>query len=222
MFVNARDIAGMSEEIESDPLNFELFQNAYKSTIRPKGMVKQLESVFGLDAKFKAEFRYLRKFLLADRVNWSDDIIAHLGTNDALAHDIDDHQQNTLRELYRVHADNFRLGEFGEAYLDSLEDVALFFIHHDIKSIWVVGAYREIAERLIDVISDKSQNNRNLPLRETMRALTSALLIEVNQLQRCFTMYERRVSTAIVKDINQSAFMRAVSEDPATDSVFPM
>lgn len=202
----------MTEQVLDKELDYDLFRESYKPHLRPEGMAKQIETVFRLDPTFKAEFRYLRKFLLADRTNWAEDIVSHLMTIDALSERMDQQRFNLLRNLYRVHADNFRMGAFDEAYLCSLEDVALFFIQHDIKSLWLAGAYRELSCRLIEVISAKAANNRTLPLRGTMRALTSALLIEVNQMQRCYTMYERHVSNALVSDLTGSPFLRATRQ----------
>lgn len=200
----------MTEQSANKTFDYELFRSTYKPHIRPDDMARQMQTVFRMDPQFVAQHRYLRKFLLADRINWSEDIITHLTHIDALGDKLNLASLNTLRGLYKTHADLFRIGKYGEEYLDSVEDLALFFIHIDVKSLWLTGAYRELSLRLIDLIVERSANNRTLPLGGTMQALTTALLIEINQIQRTYTMYERYVSKSLVSDLTKSSFMKDV------------
>lgn len=174
-------------------VGFEVFRSRFKPLVRPAGTLPELACIFRLDANFTAEFKYLRRYLLADKINWAEDIVSHLLTLDALSAKMDVTNLNILRNLYRTHVDVFRMGKFGEEYLDSVEDVALFFIYHDVKSLWLAGSYRELSARLIELVCRRRGFNKNLPIRGTMRALTAALLIELNQIQRTYTMYERNV-----------------------------
>lgn len=187
--------------------DFEGFRDSFKPLMRPEGTVAQLACVFRLDANFSSEFKYLRRYLLADKINWAEDIVSHLMTLDALSAKMDVTNLNILRNLYRTHVDVFRMGRFGEEYLDSVEDIALFFIYHDVKSLWLAGAYRELSARLIELVCTRRGFNKNLPIRGTMKALTAALLIELNQIQRTYTLYERnvgRVRTRSDSDIVQA------------------
>ena len=203
----------MPERSTSSGLSFDLFRESYKPHIRAKGYEQKLKCAFEMDAHFFEEFRYLRRYLLADQNNWGEDIIRNLSRHDALKDAFDHEDAKVLHRLYRVHSGVFRSGKFGTDYLDSIETIALFYIYHDVQTIWIVGAYQEQTERLIDLIFKRATSNKRLPVRETMRALTRALTLEINQIQRTYTMYERHVGAALVSDLQMTSLVAQAAID---------
>lgn len=184
-------------------MTFELFRDSYKPHIRSDGYDKEVAQSFTMDGRFFEEFRYLRRYLLADSNNWGDDILLHLSRNNALPASFSREDGKLLSRLYKDHAQIFRTGKFAEDYLQSIEQIALLFIYHDIRTIWILGGYREQTRRLIDLICERGKLNTRIPIRDTMHALTGALTIEMNQIQRCYTLYERFVSKSLVEDLQR-------------------
>lgn len=188
-------------------IDFDLFLKSYKPRIRPEGYEQDLARAFEIDVRFMEEFRCLRRYLLADENNWGEDICLHLSRQGALPDTVTPQDERKLSSLYRQHSANFKTGKFDVNYLDSIETIALFYIYHNVRTLWLVGAYREQTSRLIDLVCERATMNQRIPLRGTMHALTSALTLEFNQIQRTFTMYERYVSDALVSDLKRTGML---------------
>lgn len=182
-------------------MDFEDFAKSYKPHIRPPDLVNALSKAFRLDAGFREEFRVLKPYLPAHKSDWGETVVNNLVESKSITRDEDGAKLNKIRSLYRHHSVIFRAGKFDEEYLDSIEDIALFFAFCDIKTLWVSSAYRDLTSNIIDFIYERQRLNRGHSVRFLMRAVTGALALELNQIQRTFTMYEKYVSDALVKDL---------------------
>lgn len=183
-------------------MDFEIFRKSYKPHIRPDNLVSELAEAYRLDQKFAAEFRHVKPYLPTRNSTWADSVVQTLSDRGALPENFTDEDLTKIQSLYRQHSSNFRAGAFEETYLDSVEDVALFFIFHDVKTLWVSSAYADLTRDLLGMLFDRARLNRRVPVRNLARSLTCALSLELNQIQRTFTMYERYVSDALVKDLS--------------------
>lgn len=192
----------MNEQSANQGLTFELFLKSYKPHVRTDGHRERMIDGFKLEADFFSAFRLLKPYLASDKGDWGDDIVQYLTVSGALGDGFSEADGLKMRSLYSLHARAFRIGVFDEAYLDSIEDLALFFAYHDVKTLFIAGAYRQLTQRLIDLICDRAGLNRRVPLRTLMKALVSALSVELNQIQRTFTLYERYVSESLVADLS--------------------
>ncbi len=188
-------------------LDFGLFLRSYKHKIRPEGQLECVQAAFRLDAEFFAQFAIFQKIFRRSKINWGDEIVLNLQRKGALPKDISTDDMFRIISLYNKHTRLFRIGRFDEHYLDSIEDIALFFILHDVKSIWIAGAYRELSVQLIDLIMVEVGKAKDIPLAHSMKALSLALTVELNQIQRVFTMYERDVSESLVKDLSYGGML---------------
>ncbi|QHQ36244.1 hypothetical protein [Algicella marina] len=187
--------------------NFEIFVASYKPHLRSPGYEDSLRRAYTLDARFMEEFRILRRYLIADDNNWGEDITRHLSRQSALPGTFSPENAKLLARLYREHVKIFITGRFDSCYLDSIETIALFYIFHDIRTLWITGAYREKTSRLMDLVCARFSLNKRLPIGQTLRALSGTLILEVNQIQRCFTMYERYVSSALLQDLTLTGML---------------
>ena len=201
-------------------MTYELFRDGYKPFIRPDHHIKNIKRAFSLDAQFEIDFRYLRSAINNGELEWAESIILFMCQQDALDESFQINDLATLRSLYRTHHQTFRKGAFDEDYLDSLEDLALFFIYHDIKSLWLAGAYRQMTERLIDQLFDRVVRNKKVPVKKTCQILLRTMAMELNQIQRCFTLYERHVSQSLIQDLTYGGFLsnKTASKNHTSDA----
>ncbi|MCI4665288.1 MAG: protoglobin family protein [Neomegalonema sp.] len=172
---------------------FEHFCTIYLPLIRPAGQLKRLLSAFEIGDGFADEFRGLRPVLRDAQKDWPDTIVRELLRVGAMRADFSLAEMEALRTLYRRHAQHFSAGNFNEAYLESLERVALMFLYADVRSVWLAGVYARLEEAVVDRIFAQSTLPGAAPLRPTMRAFSKAMTIELSQIQRVFICYERAV-----------------------------
>lgn len=199
-------------------LDYSLFARSYKPKVRPDGQLERIQAAFRLDVEFFEQFKIFRKILMQSRIDWGQEIVSHLQENDALTTELDDSDAFRIKDFYNKHVRLFRGGRFDENYLDSIEDIALFFVFHDVKTIWIAGAYRELTSRLIDLVMSELEKSMNVPLGHSMKALNLALTVELNQIQRVYTMYEREVSESLVKDLSYGGILTGMPTGRPTKS----
>lgn len=173
---------------------FEAFRRDLKPHIRPEGHLEQLQTAFGVDVAFHAEFRLLRPFLRAAQKDWAERILMHLLRHDGVRRAVRSGGAGTLAALYDRHARLFAEGGFDAAYLDSVEDVALFFLYQEARSVWLAGIYGALEQEAVDGIFEAAKRQRQLPLRRLMRSLSVGMTIELSQIQRVFITYERHLA----------------------------
>lgn len=183
-------------------MDFDAFKESYKPHIRPPNAVKDMERAFQINAVFREKFRVLKPYLPARKSDWGDRVVDNLVACEALEHKTQQVEVERIRNMYRQHSVVFRAGAFDEAYLDSIEDIALYFAFCDVKTLWIARAYADLTISTIDFVFDRGRLNKSHSVRLLMHALTGALSLELNQIQRTFTMYERYVSDALVKDLS--------------------
>lgn len=197
----------MANQVHKGSREFQVFLAAYKSKIRPAGQLRRMEQALGIDAEFKSRFDIFRMILKKSTLDWGKEIVFHLHAQDAFQRAPDEKDVECISEMYRHHMRLFRVGRFDESYLGSIENIALFFVHHDVKSIWLAGAYRELTDAHIDLVVEEVSKKQSTPLAHSLKALTLALTTELNQIQRVYTMYERDVSESLVKDLTYGGIL---------------
>ena len=184
---------------------FETFRGYYKPFIRSKGHLTRITRAFELGPEFERRFAQLRAAIHTAELNWAENVILFMVQNKELNHSFDVPDLDQLRRLYAAHEAELREGRFGEAYLDTLEDIALFFIYHEIKSMWVAGAYCRMGDKLLDRLFERAIKDKKLPVQETSKVLSRVVMLEVNQLQRCFTLFERHLTRDAMSMLNPNA-----------------
>lgn len=197
----------LANQVYKGSQDFRLFLSTYKTRVRPDGQLQRMAQALGIDAEFKSRFDIFRNILKKSKLDWGREIILNLYAQNAFATELEEEDYECISEMYRHHTRLFRIGEFDEAYLNSIENIALFFVHHDIKTIWIAGAYRELTDAHIDLVVDGIARSQSIPLAHSLKALTLALTTELNQIQRVYTMYERNVSDTLVKDLTYGGIL---------------
>lgn len=193
--------------IPSGSEQYRLFVESYKPKIRPEGQLERMVKAFRIDVQFLSQFEIFRSILKKSQIDWGTSILRHLHDRGAFKEDLGEEDERCILELYKRHTRLFRVGRFDEHYLDSIEDIALFFVHLDVKSIWLAGAYRELTDAHIDLVISTIGKTMSTPMGHSMKALTLALTAEINQIQRVYTMYERDVSDSLVKDLQYGGIL---------------
>lgn len=180
---------------------FEAFRSAYKPHVRPEDYLDALRGAFGVDTAFQHEFRLLRPHLRAAQREWPERIVQHLLHFNAIRDSFSKDDLARLAQTYRRHAAQFSSGNFDEAYLDSVEDVALNFLYNDVRSVWLAGAYGRLEAEVVDTIFETAGRKlHDMPVRRVMRALSCGMTLELSQIQRVFVMYERAVAAAALSE----------------------
>ncbi len=191
--------------------SYKLFVDSYKHKIRPEGQAIRLRSAFQLDGVFTRQFETLRGVLARSRLEWGDEIVHGLMKRSAFPDTVDDVELQCINVLYQRHTRIFRAGIFDDNYLNSIEDIALFFIHHDVKSIMIAGSYRDLVDKHVDLLVDGDiKKTSPMSVGAGIKAITLALSIELNQIQRVYTMHERDVSQSLVKDLSYAGMLTAM------------
>lgn len=171
------------------------FRATYKPHIRPKDHLRQMRRAFDVDVHFEEEFTLLRPWLQRTQSTWVDQIVDILLQYDGIGAEFNEGDKQKLRNLYRRHANAFASGRFGDDYLDTLEDVALFFLFHGVRSVWLAGAYGRLTEQAVDYFFEIAQSRRQAPVKRLMRCFSKGMTIELSQIQRVFICYERHLQS---------------------------
>ncbi len=194
-------------EIAGGSAAYRAFVKAYKPKIRPENQLERVVKAFRLDVEFVQQFEIFRKSLKRSRIAWGPVLLSHLDDRGAFSTALSDEDRHCILSLYKIHERLFRVGRFDERYLNSVEDISLFFVHMDVKSVMIAGAYRELMDAHIDLVVSEVGKSQATPLAHSMKALTLALAFELNQIQRVFTMYERDVSATLIKDLSYGGML---------------
>ena len=140
----------MSTKPLSHSESFDAFRARYLPLIRPEETLSRMKRALSVDAEFLGEFEILRRYLRPMMEGWADSLLGYLTKFPEFNERFGFEEDAQLRPLMREHAKQLAAGHFDEKYLTSLENIALFFIYHDVKSIWVAGAYQAITREAID------------------------------------------------------------------------
>lgn len=195
--------------------SFEAFRARYKPLIRPEETYARMRRAMSVDAEFLAEFGVLRSYLRPLLEGWSDGLLGYLKRFSEFSDQFSHADEIILQRLMREHAKHLAAGHFDERYLDSLEDVALFFIYFDVKSIWVAGAFQAITGDAIDFVFKRAEARHAIRVRQLVKALSKTLALELNQIQRVYTIYERRQYRTLIEDLRTGAFLEHTGEGGA-------
>lgn len=171
--------------------SFEEFRTRVKPLIRPDGTLARLRLAMKVDARFHAEFGVLRAYMRPVLERWPDRLTGFLQGFDETKDRLDAEAQKHLRALARRHSVSLARGRFDADYLDTLEELALFFVYWDVKSIFLAGAYQAITTEAIDIVLERAKKRGAIRVPQLIQILISALSLELNQIQRVYIMYER-------------------------------
>ncbi len=206
----------MTKETFAHSESFEAFRARYLPLIRPEETLSRMRRALSVDAEFLGEFEILRSYLRPMMEGWADSLLGYLTKFPEFKEQFGFEENAQLRLLIREHAKQLAAGHFDEKYLTSLENIALFFIYHDVKSIWVAGAYQAITRDAIDMVFTRATDKNAIRVRQLMKILVSSLALELNQIQRVFIIYERRQYAALIDDLKSGAFLADGASDLAT------
>ncbi len=187
--------------------DYDEFRKRHKKLIRPDDIIKLMSSALHVNAEFFAEYEALRRFIRPILANWGEALIAYFKNQKELADRFSLSEEAQLKRLIKLHSQRLALGRFDSDYLDSLEDIALFFIFHDVKSVWVAGAYQHMTRNAIDSVFQHATDKKAIRVRQMMKTLVSALAIELNQIQRVYMFYERRQTEIFIEDLKSGEFL---------------
>ena len=189
--------------------SFEEFRDCYKQHIRPEGTLDRLRRAFEIDVEFQDSFQLLRPYLRQFEEQWSELIIEHVSRARSASTTLDPKHVAAFEAIYKRHMLSLYSGQFDEDYLSSVEEIALFMIYRDIKSVWLAGAYQLIMSEMVRFIFKSTDKSRLVKLERVVRILSRALAIEMNQIQRVFTVIESHRLSVLVSDLQATGFLRA-------------
>ena len=193
----------MNQTFSHPPESFEAFRSRFKPEIRPKDTLPRLRRAMSVDDSFLAEFDALRVYLRPMLENWPDVFLAFLKKHPEPREAIAPEAEPRLREALKAHVKKLALGRFDESYLNTLEDVALRFIHLGVRSVYIAAAYQQITRDAIDLVFERAEKRQAIRVRQLMQILVSALALELNQIQRVYTVYEQRRHEGLLDDIRR-------------------
>lgn len=203
--------------------DFPAFRAAYKAEIRPDGTLERMRRAFGVDVSFLETYRLLRPYLRRFDDMWSDLIVSHVTQSASGAGAFDAKHAGDFSYIYKLHMRSIREGRFDEYYLSTLEDVALYMAYRDIKSVWLAGAYQDILSRMIRFVFERTEEHRLVKIERLIQVLSKTVAIEMNQVQRVFTVLETQRLHAFIDDLQHGADLRtrAASAQSALAAVTP-
>lgn len=169
---------------------FAAFRADHLRHIRPDGTRQRLHRAFEIDVVFLESYGLARPYLARFQERWADAIAAHVAAARSNTGPFEPEDAAAFSRLYRLHMQHVIRGRFDDAFLDTLEDVALFMIYRDIKSVWLAGAHQKMLGDMIDLVFDRVEAPRRHRLNRIVKLLVKAMAIEMNQIQRVFTTVE--------------------------------
>lgn len=172
-------------------IGFKGFLASVGPKVRPPETLARLRRAFALDVGFEEEFALAKPYLAAEAGDWAETQLRHLTAHDALPATIDAQGVAVFKRLVDAHMRQTLHGKFDAHWLDTLEPVALFYIYHDVKSIWVAGAHHALTGRAVDRVAAEASRRGARRVPQLVKALLGALALELNQMQRVYTMAER-------------------------------
>jgi len=165
--------------------SFRAFQASYKKQMRPEGVIDRVRYALQIDKAFSDDFAMLNSLIRRESHYWPDKVMLHLMAFRKENTKFDVASVETWRELFRVHRSAILHAKFGEEYFDSIEDLALFFIHHDLRSVWVTGAFKRAISDSIKSIGQDRVSGRN----GVIFTLMTFLILELDQIHRVYNRY---------------------------------
>ncbi|MBX2853689.1 MAG: hypothetical protein KTR21_01800 [Rhodobacteraceae bacterium] len=185
---------------------FDDFKAFYKPHVRPEWSLERMRKSFGIDVRFLEEFRLLRPYLREFGEDWSERILSHAERSTHGA--FDRPAAKAFASVYRGHARQFHAGQFDAAYLSSIEDVALFMIYHDVKPLWLAGAFEQVLDEFIEFVFDHTDLKRSAYLKRVISVASRALTIEMSQVQRVAAAFEAYRLSALLEDMKTGQELR--------------
>ncbi|MBX2855743.1 MAG: hypothetical protein KTR21_12195 [Rhodobacteraceae bacterium] len=189
--------------------NFDEFRDCYKEHVRPEGTLDRLRRAFEIDVEFQESFQLLRPYIRQFEEQWSQLIIEHVSRSRSASEAFDQKHAAAFEYIYKRHVLNLYSGNFDDDYLESVEEVALFMIYRDIKSVWLAGAYQLILSEMIGFVFENTEKHRLVKLERVVRLLARAIAIEMNQIQRVFTVLESYRLNVFITDLQSGGFLRS-------------
>lgn len=169
---------------------YESFRAAYAPHIRPPETEERLKRAFEIDVSFVESFRLIRPYLRRFKEEWADAILAHVTQSRSAEGAFSATHAAAFGRIFRRHFGSLYRGAFDAAYLKSVEDVALYMIYRDVKSVWLAGAYQKLLLDITRQIFADTPNDRMIRLERVICTASKMIAIEMNQIQRVFTVYE--------------------------------
>lgn len=175
---------------------FERFCATFQPHIRPEGTLERLHRAFDVDLVFRDSFRLVRPYLRTPEIDWAGELEWRVLRAKSPSSALCEQNDALFRDLYRKHARQFYRGRFDAAYLTSVERVALSMVHLDIKTVWLAGAHQHLLEKITHHVFETTSRHRPKRIEQVVLLLSKAFAIEMNQIQRVYTLVaERRATT---------------------------
>lgn len=175
---------------------FDTFLVRQKPRIRPPWTIPRAKAALGLDGTFVDGFGTLSRRMRGEFRHWADRLLLELMQMGDITEVLPEAEIPRLRHLAEMHGRAIMAGRFDEAYFDTLDDLALFFIYHDIWSSWMTGAIKHtLSGMMADLIRHRSEGGRLV----MMQALTDLLVLELDQIQRVYTLYYQDPTIARIR-----------------------
>ncbi|MEO0387813.1 MAG: protoglobin domain-containing protein [Pseudomonadota bacterium] len=167
---------------------FEAFLKEHKPRVRPPWTIPRVKAAMGLDATFLRDYRALSRRLRVELRHWPDGLMLALFQMGDISERVPEAELGRLRALAAAHGDTVVSGQFDEAYFDTLDEFALFFVYHNVWSSWVSGALKHyVGDRLTAMMRARGDGGRLA----MMQALTGLLVLELDQIHRVYALYRQ-------------------------------
>lgn len=170
------------------------FITEWKPLIRPDGLAEALLSAYGLRPNDRDDVSRLPAIFAEYDQLWLRELGADLCGHPQVQGRLAPSDVERLNSFLDTHRRFMRLGRFGSDYLDSIEDIGLFFLYHEVMPLWVISCFDQVKNRLLETIQEESTS---ICLEEQLaltKGVTTATLVDSTQFQRVYNFYDHTLA----------------------------
>ena len=173
------------------------FIEFFRPQIRQDQLIKHVTTALGIDDAFRGQFAAARPLLASEMKGWGDLVLTNLINHHHLPPDLSQAEVMLARNIFLEHRRAVIEARFDDEYFTSIENVALFFIYHNVVPLFVIGAIKSRVDAMIQQTIKSPTAAGRLP---TIASLVTLFAIEANQIQRVFIAYHGSGSLDILNE----------------------
>ncbi|MEM7615203.1 MAG: hypothetical protein AAF245_09160, partial [Pseudomonadota bacterium] len=140
----------------SPHITFQDFLAQYRTVVRPEGSIQRIRLGMGIDGGFVASFKGLRSRLRLEIERWPEMLAIQISQFRDFSGKLDHAGMREFQDICDRHKIAVLENKFDRNYFDTIEEFALFFLYHDIRAVWVVGALTRVFETSMARIYDRN------------------------------------------------------------------
>jgi|GEM_PF-4160404 len=164
---------------------FAKFCSDFKPLMQPEGTVPRARRSLGINSAYCEAFRRVRTILRPELNRWPEAMVLQINQNRDLSEKLDMVAMDQFRKMFATHIDAVLGARFDSDYFDTIEDLTLFFIHLDLRAVWMIGGLKAVmADSLCNIFDHRDAGRRN-----ALIALFDFYALELSQVQRVYIRF---------------------------------